>query len=157
MPISTNLTCFKSYDVRGRVPEQLNTEVAYLIGRAYADFLQPDQIVIGRDARLSSEELASALADGVLDGGSVVYDIGLCGSEEIYFATFSQKMDGGIMITRSHNPKGYNGLKLLREDAKPISGDTGLRDLEKIANKGLFSKIKNRGNKKPLDLSLIHI
>ena len=120
------INCFKAYDIRGRLPDQLNEKIAWRIGRAYAEFLQPKTVVVGRDVRLSSEALTSSLADGLCQGGSDVIDIGLCGTEEIYHATFSQQTDGGIMVTASHNPIDYNGMKLVREDSKPISGDTGL-------------------------------
>jgi len=133
-----NLSCFKAYDIRGRLPDQLNEDVAWRIGRAYAEFLQPKTVVVGRDIRLSSEVLTQALANGLCEGGADVLDIGLCGTEEIYHATFSQKTDGGIMVTASHNPIDYNGMKLVREDSKPISGDTGLQTIRQLAEKGEF-------------------
>jgi phosphomannomutase len=120
------LPCFKAYDIRGRQPDELNEDIAYRIGRAYAEFLKPRQVVVGRDVRLSSADLCAALARGLMDGGADVVDIGLCGTEEIYFATFYGKMDGGIVVTASHNPMGYNGMKLVRAGAQPISGDSGL-------------------------------
>ena len=126
------LSCFKAYDIRGRIPDELNEELAYRIGRAYAIFLQPRRVAIGHDVRLSSPALSAAVAKGLLDGGVEVWDIGLCGTEEIYFAAFHYRLDGGIMVTASHNPMDYNGMKLVREQAKPISGDSGLfaiRDL----------------------------
>jgi len=124
-----NLHCFKAYDIRGRVPEELNAELAWRIGRAYVDEIQPGTVIVGRDARLESPMLAQALMRGLTDGGVNVIDIGLCGTEEVYFQTFHrqpQGVGGGIMVTASHNPKGYNGMKLVREGARPISGDTGL-------------------------------
>lgn len=120
------LPCFKAYDIRGRLPDELNEDIAYRIGRAYAEFLKPRQVVVGRDVRLSSADLCAALARGLMDGGADVVDIGLCGTEEIYFATFYGKMDGGIVVTASHNPMDYNGMKLVRAGAQPISGDSGL-------------------------------
>ena len=119
--------CFKAYDVRGRIPEELNPESAYAIGRAYAEWLKPKRVAVGRDIRLSSAELAEALTRGLTDAGVDVVDIGLCGTEGVYFATFSQGLDGGIMVTASHNPPDYNGMKFVREQSKPISGDTGLQ------------------------------
>ncbi len=133
------ITCFKAYDIRGRLPDQLNEDVAWRIGRAYAEFLKPKTVVVGRDVRLSSESLTKALAKGLCQGGADVLDIGLCGTEEIYHATFSQQTDGGIMVTASHNPIDYNGMKLVREESKPISGDTGLNKIRELAEKGEFS------------------
>ena len=131
MPIQ--IECFKAYDVRGRLPDQLNADIAYRIGNATAEFLNAKQIVVGRDMRLSSEEIADAVVRGLTDAGVEVLDIGLCGTEMVYFATANLKSDGGIMITASHNPADYNGLKLVREDAKPISGDSGLADIKILA------------------------
>lgn len=139
------MNCFKAYDIRGRVPDELNEDVAYRIGRAYADFLSPRTVVVGRDIRLSSQGLCAALGCGLMDGGAHVFDIGLCGTEEIYHATFSQKMDGGIMVTASHNPMDYNGMKLVREGSKPISGDTGLNAVRDLAESGSFRQMAQRG------------
>ena len=133
------IDCFKAYDIRGRLPDQLNEEIAWRIGRAYAQYLQPQQVVIGHDVRISSQSLSDALAKGLAEGGSDVLDIGLCGTEEIYHATFSQQLDGGIMVTASHNPIDYNGMKLVREQSKPISGDSGLNRIQELAEAGHFS------------------
>lgn len=121
--------CFKAYDIRGRVPDELNDEVAYRIGRAFAQILRPTEVVVGRDVRLDSPALAAAVARGLNDGGAAVIDIGLCGTEEVYFQTAHRGVGGGIMVTASHNPMDYNGMKLVREGSRPISGDTGLRDI----------------------------
>lgn len=126
MTMTPPLTCFKAYDIRGRVPDELNEDMAYRLGRAYAAELSPKTVAVGRDVRLESPALAAALARGLNDGGADVVDIGLCGTEEIYFQTFHRGVDGGVMVTASHNPKGYNGMKLVREGARPISGDSGL-------------------------------
>lgn len=134
----TTLTCFKAYDIRGRVPDELNSDIAYRIGRAFAAQLEPRRVIVGRDVRLSSPELCDAVARGLLDGGADVYDIGLCGTEMVYFATFHEGMDGGVMVTASHNPMDYNGMKLVREGARPISGDTGLREMQRLAEIGEF-------------------
>ena len=131
--MSTKLTCFKAYDIRGRIPDELNEDVAYLIGRAYAVFLRPKRVAVGHDVRSSSPTLSASLAKGLLDGGVNVLDIGLCGTEEIYFAAFHHRLDGGIMVTASHNPMDYNGMKLVREQAKPISGDSGLFAIHDLA------------------------
>jgi len=134
-----DITCFKAYDIRGRVPDQLNVEIAYRIGRAYADYLQPSDVVVGHDIRLSSRELCDALSRGLMDGGADVIDIGQCGTEEIYFATSHLQTAGGIVVTASHNPMDYNGMKLVREGSRPISGDTGLHDIKRLAETGAFA------------------
>jgi phosphomannomutase len=131
--MTINIDCFKAYDIRGRIPDQLNTDIAYRIGNATAAFLGAKRVVIGRDMRLSSAELTDAVSKGLTDAGVEVLDIGLCGTEMVYFATAHLKTDGGIMVTASHNPADYNGLKLVREDARPISGDTGLTDIRALA------------------------
>ncbi|MCT8948351.1 phosphomannomutase [Pseudomonas iridis] len=118
--------CFKAYDVRGQVPAQLNEDIAYRIGRALVSELQGKAFVVGQDMRLESPPLAAALKRGITEAGADVIDIGLCGTEEVYFATSHYKVDGGVMITASHNPKGYNGMKLVKAESRPISGDTGL-------------------------------
>lgn len=133
MDMMESLTCFKAYDIRGQIPTQLNEDIAYRIGRAYAAFLQPSQVAVGRDVRLTSSALCQALAQGLMDGGADVIDIGLCGTEEIYFTAFHRRLDGGIMVTASHNPMDYNGMKLVREQAKPISGDSGLHTIRLLA------------------------
>lgn len=120
------VTAFKAYDIRGRVPDELNEDIAYRIGRALVTELGAKSIVVGRDMRLESPALAQALIRGITEGGADVIDIGLCGTEEIYFATSHEQAGGGVMVTASHNPKGYNGMKLVREASKPISGDSGL-------------------------------
>ncbi|HUG04200.1 MAG TPA: phosphomannomutase CpsG [Steroidobacteraceae bacterium] len=137
--------CFKAYDVRGRVPDELNPESVYRIGRAYADWLRPKRVAVGRDIRHSSQELADALTRGLTDSGVDVLDIGLCGTECIYFATFSLGLDGGVMVTASHNPPDYNGLKFVREQSRPISGDSGLQEIRRLAEAGHFSNATVRG------------
>jgi len=121
--------CFKAYDVRGKVPGELNTDLAYRVGLATARFLEAKRMVVGRDCRLSSGELCEALTRGLLDGGSDVLDIGQCGTEMVYYTTFARELDGGVMVTASHNPMDHNGLKLVRDQGKPISGDTGLNEI----------------------------
>ncbi|WP_095125170.1 phosphomannomutase [Pseudomonas sp. Irchel s3a12] len=123
-PIKTQ--CFKAYDIRGQVPLDLNEDVAYRIGRSMVTELKGKSIVLGRDMRLESPMLADAMSRGLRDAGADVIDIGLCGTEEVYFATSAFNADGGVMITASHNPKGYNGMKLVKSESRPISGDTGL-------------------------------
>ena len=137
------LNCFKAYDIRGELGEELNEDIAYRIGRAYGEFLKPKQIVVGGDVRLTSASLKLALANGLMDAGTDVLDIGLSGTEEIYFATFHLCVDGGIEVTASHNPMNYNGMKLVRENSKPISGDTGLRDIQRLAEDNQFPPVDN--------------
>ena len=136
--MKTAIHCFKPYDIRGRIPDQLNDDIAYRIGRAYALWLKPKNVVVGYDIRLTSESLCNAVTQGLLDCGVDVINIGQCGTEEIYFATSHLKTSGGIVVTASHNPKDYNGMKLVREDSKPISGDTGLNEIKAIAEAGDF-------------------
>ena len=148
MPIQIN--CFKAYDIHGQIPDQLNADIAYRIGNATAEYLNARTIVLGRDIRLSSNELADAIAAGINDAGADVIDIGLCGTEVVYFATGDLEVDGGIMVTASHNPADYNGLKLVREQSKPISADTGLLDIRSLAegDRRKLSDIPgNRGHK----------
>ncbi|SDD78241.1 phosphomannomutase [Sporomusa acidovorans] len=136
---------FKAYDIRGKIPEELNEEMAYRIGRAYVDVIGAKKVAVGHDIRLSGPALRNALVKGLNEAGCDVVDIGLCGTEQIYFATAHLKLDGGIMITASHNPKDYNGMKLVREESKPISSDTGLKDIEEKVVTGDFSPVV--GNK----------
>lgn len=140
------ITCFKAYDIRGRVPDQLNEDVAYRIGRAFADYLSPKKVVVGFDIRLTSAALCAELSRGLTDGGADVLNIGQCGTEEIYFATSHLQADGGIVVTASHNPKDYNGMKLVRDNSKPISGDTGLFEIKKIAEGGEFKEVEEKGS-----------
>ena len=134
------LTCFKAYDIRGKLGEELNEEIVYRIGRAYARFLKPKTIVVGGDMRLTSESLKQALARGLQDEGADVIDIGLCGTEEIYFATTHLQTDGGVVVTASHNPIDYNGMKMVREGSRPISGDSGLHDIQRMAEANDFGE-----------------
>lgn len=128
------LKCFKAYDIRGRIPDELNDEIAWRIGRALADTLHSRQVVVGQDVRLNSPQLAAAVTAGLNDGGSAVIDIGTCGTEEVYFQTAHRKVDGGVMVTASHNPMDYNGMKLVREGSRPISGDSGLHAIGQLAS-----------------------
>jgi phosphomannomutase len=130
------LTCFKAYDVRGRVPTELNEVLAYQIGQAYAAFVKPKAIAVGRDIRATSTALSAALIRGLNDSGCDVADIGLCGTEGVYFATYAEKLDGGIMVTASHNPPDYNGMKFVREQSRPISADSGLKDIQAMIEQG---------------------
>ncbi|HRI43804.1 MAG TPA: phosphomannomutase CpsG [Fimbriimonadaceae bacterium] len=127
------LPCFKAYDVRGKVPSELNPALAYAIGRAYARCVQPRTVCLGYDIRLSGPELATALTKGLNAEGVSVVDLGLIGTEMVYFATAAYGYDGGIMITASHNPPEYNGMKMVRTESRPISSDSGLLDIEREA------------------------
>ena len=151
------ITCFKAYDVRGRVPDQLNEEIARRIGRAYAEVVKPRQVVVGHDIRLSSEAIKAAVTRGLLEQGVDVYDIGLCGTEEIYFATSHAGMDGGIAVTASHNPKDYNGMKFVREESRPISGDTGLFDIKDLAERDAFTAAQQPGQLHALDTAQAYV
>jgi len=139
------LSCFKAYDVRGIVPDTLNEDIAYRIGRAFAEVLGAARVVVGYDVRLSSPNLTNALANGLMDAGADVNDIGLCGTEEVYFATAHFDMDGGIMVTASHNPVDHNGMKFVREGARPISSDSGLSEIHDRAATGNFIHQPERG------------
>ena len=141
-----SLSCFKAYDIRGKVPEELNEDLAYKIGCAFVAELGAKSVVIGYDIRLESEGLAEALKHGLLDSGASVIDIGLCGTEEVYFNTFFREADGGIMITASHNPKGYNGMKLVGKGSKPISGDSGLKAIEQQVVEDSFADCEAFGS-----------
>ncbi|RZO86027.1 MAG: phosphomannomutase [Oceanococcus sp.] len=128
----SKLPAFKAYDIRGRLGDEINRDIAWRIGRAYAQVIKPEKVVLGQDVRLTSKELSDAVALGLIDQGVEVYDIGLCGTEEVYFATFEYAMDGGIMTTASHNPMDYNGMKLVREQSRPIGADSGLGEIEAL-------------------------
>lgn len=140
------LSCFKAYDIRGKVPEQLSVALAYDIARAFAAEIQPTKVVVGYDIRLESPEIAASIRQGLLDAGVNVVDIGLCGTEEVYFNTPYLNADGGIMVTASHNPKGYNGLKMVRAGSRPISGDTGLKAIEQRVEENNLPSVEEQGN-----------
>jgi phosphomannomutase/phosphomannomutase/phosphoglucomutase len=146
------ITCFKAYDLRGRIPTELNHDVAYRVARGTAEFLKPRKIVVGRDIRLSSAELAAAVIRGLTDSGVDVADIGLCGTEGVYYATSALGVDGGIMVTASHNPPDYNGMKFVREQSKPISGDTGLQDIRRFAEDDFFTPPSRKGTVEAVDV-----
>ncbi|HEC53455.1 hypothetical protein LCGC14_0324030 [marine sediment metagenome] len=129
----SEITCFKAYDIRGQLGSQLNEEVAYRIARGFAQWLKPKCVVLGGDIRETSAGLKAALANGLRDEGVDVLDLGMVGTEEVYFATFHLGVDGGIEVTASHNPIDYNGFKLVREGSRPISADTGLADIRALA------------------------
>ena len=139
------MSLFKAYDLRGKVPEDLNEDIAYKIGRAYAALYQPGTVAVGYDIRNESIAITEALSRGLTESGTDVFNIGLCGTEEVYFATFHHMLDGGIMVTASHNPKGHNGMKLVGPEAKPISDDTGLQDIKALVESGNFPESNTVG------------
>lgn len=141
----SQLSCFKAYDVRGKIGSELTEEIAYRIGRAFAQHLNAKRIVVGGDIRLTSESFKKALIKGILDFGADVIDIGMTGTEEVYFAAFHLDVDGGIEVTASHNPMDYNGMKFVGRGAKPISGDTGLKKIQQIAESQKFVSANSHG------------
>jgi len=156
--MNLNLSAFKAYDVRGRIPDELNPELVYLIGRAYAAFVRPKRVAVGRDIRQTSEQFARELIRGLTDSGVDVVDIGLCGTEGVYFATFFYELDGGVMVTASHNPPDYNGLKLVREQSKPIGADTGLKDIAAMIRDGKLPPLAlTKGKVEYLDTSADYV
>jgi phosphomannomutase len=144
---SVKLSAFKAYDVRGRIPDEINEDLARLIGQAYASFVKPKRVVVGRDIRLTSATLAEALIEGLRGSGVAVSDIGLCGTEGVYFATSAGDaagpFDGGIMVTASHNPPDYNGMKFVREGSRPISADTGLQEMAALIRVGHLPPLRS--------------
>jgi phosphomannomutase len=147
------LTAFKAYDVRGRIPDEINEALAYDIGRAYAGFVKPGTVAVGYDIRETSPQLARALTRGLTESGVNVLDIGLCGTEGSYFATWQWQLDGGIMVTASHNPPDYNGMKFVREGARPISADTGLKDIAAAIAAGQYpARAAQAGTLQSLDI-----
>src|SRR5471032_2916781 len=150
----TKLTCFKAYDIRGRIPSELNEQLAYQIGQSYAAFVKPHNVAVGRDIRATSATLSAALIRGLNDSGVNVADIGLCGTEGVYFATFAKDLDGGIMVTASHNPPDYNGMKFVREGSRPISADSGLVEMRAlIEDARLPPRAARSGKTQALDTS----
>jgi len=147
------LACFKAYDVRGRIPDEINPDLARRIARAYATFLGAKKVAVGYDIRLSSPEIAAAVTAGLTEAGVDVVDIGLCGTEQVYFATFHLELDGGIMVTASHNPADYNGLKFVREGSRPISSDTGLAEIERRVVAGDLGPTPGGGKVESVDLN----
>jgi phosphomannomutase len=135
---------FKAYDIRGTYPDQLNEDLLYHIGRSFIRFLKEESIVVGRDMRLSSPALSQAFKEGVTDEGADVVDVGLCSTDMLYFC--SGKLDlAGAMFTASHNPRDYNGLKMCRRKARPVSEDTGIKDVENLVLAGEFPPPRHKG------------
>ena len=151
------IDCFKAYDIRGQIPNELNTDIAWRVGNATVEYLDARTMVLGRDIRLTSGEFADAVARGMQEAGADVIDIGLGGTEMVYFATGELEADGGIMVTASHNPADYNGLKLVRAQARPISGDTGLTDVREIAERDERRRASAAGSRREQDISEAYV
>lgn len=152
-PVITDPTIFKAYDIRGQVPEQLNPNIAYAIGRAVATYLRPQTFAVGRDMRLSTDELAERLIKGLTRSGVDVIDIGRVSTDGMYFAVGRYGYDGGIMVTASHNPANYNGFKICKADAVPLSGEKGISQLRDIVTTGDYRSADRRGKVVPKDIA----
>src|SRR5215216_7261027 len=135
---------FKAYDVRGTVPDELTPDIAYLIGRALVAHLGVDDVVVGRDMRISGLSLAAALIDGIRDQGANVTDVGLVSTDALYFAVGKFGYSAGVMVTASHNPAKYNGLKICREDARALSLSTGLAEIRDVVQLGHLPVVNGR-------------
>ena len=135
----THYTCFKAYDIRGKLGDELNADIARRIGRAFAEGLGAKRVVLGQDCRASSVELAAAVSEGLVAAGVEVMDLGLCGTEEMYFATTALEADGGIEVTASHNPMDYNGMKMVRRGSAPLDAGSGLAKIKALAESGAFA------------------
>lgn len=147
------LSSFKAYDIRGKVPSELNQDLAYKIGKTYPVLINAKKIVIGHDIRKSSEDISSALSRGLTESGVDVIDIGLCGTEMVYYATPALDADGGIMITASHNPPEYNGMKFVKKGSVPVGYDSGLKEMEKMILSNQFApKAAKEGSVKQHDI-----
>ena len=155
--MTIKISSFKAYDIRGQLPHEINSEIAYRVGNATAKYLSAKKMILGRDIRASSKELSESMASGLMDAGVDVIDIGECGTENVYYATGELKTCGGIMVTASHNPSDYNGFKIVSENAKPISSETGLQDIRRLAesDQRLISEIK--GNIEYRDLNQSYV
>jgi phosphomannomutase len=142
---------FKAYDVRGLYGSELDEEGAYAIGRAYVEHFEPRSIAVGRDMRVSAPAMAAAVMEGAADGGADVRDLGMVGTEMVYYAVGELGLEGGICVTASHNPKQYTGMKIVRRGALPVGGDSGLEDVRAAAQAG-FGPVARRGEISPLDV-----
>ncbi len=145
----TALTCFKAYDIRGRLGAELNEAIAQRIARAFAEVLEAERVVVGHDPRASSESLFAAVKTGLLEAGVEVLDLGLCGTEEMYHATAYFEADGGIEVTASHNPMDYNGLKLVGKGSAPLDPKGAMAEIKALAEGGAFAAPKPGGEVRP--------
>ena len=141
----SDLTCFKAYDIRGRLGVDLDEDIALRIGQAFAQVLGAQKVVLARDCRASSESLAAAVTEGLIRAGAEVLDLGLAGTEEMYFATSHLGADGGICVTASHNPMDYNGMKMVRAGSAPLDAATGLSAIRALAESSAFAPVPSRG------------
>ncbi len=155
--MTIKISSFKAYDIRGQLPHEINPEIAYRVGNATAEYLSAKKMILGRDIRASSKELSESMASGLMDAGVDVIDIGECGTENVYYATGELKSCGGIMVTASHNPSDYNGFKIVSESAKPISSETGLLDIQKLAESDKRLISETRGNLEQRDLNQSYV
>lgn len=147
------LNSFKAYDIRGKVPSELNIDLAYKIGRTFAKYLDAKSIVVGKDIRKSSDELSEALIKGITDAGSDVLNIGLCGTEMVYYSVPALNADGGIMITASHNPPEYNGMKFVKKGSVPMGYDSGLNVIEKMVLENDLGELSlSKGKESNIDI-----
>jgi phosphomannomutase len=143
---------FKAYDIRGIYPADINSDVAYAIGRAYIAFTGAKKVVVGRDMRPHSQQLFDGLSRGITDQGADVIDIGLSSTPQSYFANGTLHADGSVMITASHNPGNWNGMKLCRANAVPISGVTGIMDIQKIVENRSWGESAVKGTVSTYDI-----
>ena len=155
--MTIKISSFKAYDIRGKLPHEINSEIAYRVGNATAKYLSAKKMVLGRDIRVSSDELSKSMAQGLMDAGVDVIDIGECGTENVYYATGELKSCGGIMVTASHNPSDYNGFKIVGENAKPISSETGLQDIRRLAESDERLISEKKGNLEYRDLNQSYV
>src|SRR5215203_2529832 len=145
--MSINSSIFKAYDVRGLYPQEVNEDAARLIGRAFVAYLNAGRIAVSRDMRLSSPSMAAAFIEGARMQGADVVDYGMIATDMLYFAVARDGHDGGVMVTASHNPKQYNGMKMVRREAFPLSGEEGISDIrEMIANGTIPASSATRGS-----------
>jgi len=155
--LKINPSIFKAYDIRGIYPKELNDDVIYLIGKAFVQYLKPRTVVIGRDMRVSSDALFKSLSRGITEAGADVIDIGLCTSDALYFAVGKFGYDSGAMITASHNPPEYNGIKMCKQEAVPLSGKEGIEQIREIILKGDFLTPGKKGVVKKQDIQTDYI
>ena len=155
--MTIKISSFKAYDIRGQLPHEINPEIAYRVGNATAEYLSAKKMILGRDIRASSKELSESMALGLMDAGVNVINIGECGTESVYYATGELKSCGGIMVTASHNPSDYNGFKIVSENAKPISSETGLLDIQKLAESDKRLIAETKGNLAQRDLNQSYV
>jgi phosphomannomutase len=150
--ININQDIFKAYDIRGTYPDQLDEGIAYKVGRALGEYLKPEKVAVGRDMRLSSPGLCKELIRGITDSGADVVDIGLVSTDCLYFAVGKYGYDAGVMITASHNPPQYNGFKMCKKEAVPLSGELGIDQIKKLVMEDKFSPVSKPGKTENVDL-----